>query len=106
LLALVITLAASAQVNLVGYWNPIFDEDWLERIPGPDVDDYAGLPITAAAQAGEYVGGVASDASRSASRRQNSPASSRTTLHDSAKLSALLWLMREGRVFSAVENCG
>jgi hypothetical protein len=50
LLALVITLAASAQVNLVGYWNPIFDEDWLERIPGPDVDDYAGLPITAAAR--------------------------------------------------------
>jgi hypothetical protein len=21
--------------NLVGYWNPIFDEDWLERLPGP-----------------------------------------------------------------------
>jgi glyoxylase-like metal-dependent hydrolase (beta-lactamase superfamily II) len=41
---------ASAQVNLVGYWNPIFDEDWLERIPGPDVGDYAGLLITDAAR--------------------------------------------------------
>ena len=53
-LALTITLAivapVSAQVNLVGYWNPIFDEDWLERIPGPDVGDYAGLPITDAAR--------------------------------------------------------
>lgn len=42
--------SASAQVNLVGYWNPIFDEDFLERIPGPDVGDYAGLPITDAAR--------------------------------------------------------
>jgi hypothetical protein len=36
---------ASAQVNLVGYWNPLFDEDFVERIPGPDIGDYAGLPI-------------------------------------------------------------
>jgi hypothetical protein len=54
LLVLAITLAvvtpASAQINLVGYWNPIFDEDWLERLPGPDVGDYAGLPITDAAR--------------------------------------------------------
>lgn len=41
---------AAAQLNLEGYWNPIYDEDWLERIPGPDVGDYAGLPITDAAR--------------------------------------------------------
>ena len=53
-LMLVATFAgppASAQhLNLSGYWNPIYDEDWLERIPGPDVGDYAGLPITDAAR--------------------------------------------------------
>jgi glyoxylase-like metal-dependent hydrolase (beta-lactamase superfamily II) len=26
--------------------GPIFDEDQVERIPGPDVGDYAGMPIT------------------------------------------------------------
>jgi len=41
---------AFAQLNLVGYWNPLFDEDFVERIPGPDVGDYAGLPITDAAR--------------------------------------------------------
>ena len=51
-LAIVLAAAApaSAQINLVGYWSPLYDEDWLERIPGPDVGDYAGLPITAAAR--------------------------------------------------------
>jgi hypothetical protein len=41
---------ASAQLNLVGYWNPLFDEDFVERLPGPDIGDYAGLPITEAAR--------------------------------------------------------
>jgi hypothetical protein len=36
---------ASAQVDLSGTWSPIFHEDQVERIPGPDVGDYAGLPI-------------------------------------------------------------
>ena len=36
---------ASAQVDLTGMWAPIFHEDQVERIPGPDVGDYAGLPI-------------------------------------------------------------
>ena len=36
----------SAQVDLSGIWAPIFHEDQPERIPGPDVGDYAGLPIT------------------------------------------------------------
>ena len=34
-----------AQVDLTGMWAPIFHEDQIERIPGPDVGDYAGLPI-------------------------------------------------------------
>jgi len=45
-MALAVARPASAQINLIGYWNPLYDEDWLERIPGPDVGDYAGLPIS------------------------------------------------------------
>jgi glyoxylase-like metal-dependent hydrolase (beta-lactamase superfamily II) len=46
--ALVLTAVATpafAQVDLTGMWAPIFHEDQIERIPGPDVGDYAGLPI-------------------------------------------------------------
>ncbi len=42
---------ASAQVDLAGIWAPLFHEDQVERIPGPDVGDYSGLPITDAARA-------------------------------------------------------
>lgn len=42
--------AASTSVNIVGNWDPIFHEDRIERIPGPDSGDYAGLPITDAAR--------------------------------------------------------
>ena len=41
---------AAAQLNLVGYWNPLFHEDVDERIPGPSIGDYLGLPINAAAR--------------------------------------------------------
>jgi hypothetical protein len=41
---------ALAQVDLSGVWTPIFHEDQVERIPGPDLGDYAGLPITEAAR--------------------------------------------------------
>ena len=41
---------AAAQTNLVGYWNPLFHEDVDERIPGPSIGDYLGLPITDAAR--------------------------------------------------------
>jgi hypothetical protein len=41
---------ALAQVDLSGVWAPIFHEDQVERIPGPDLGDYAGLPITDAAR--------------------------------------------------------
>jgi glyoxylase-like metal-dependent hydrolase (beta-lactamase superfamily II) len=45
LLLIGITPPAFAQVDLTGMWAPIFHEDQVERIPGPDVGDYAGLPI-------------------------------------------------------------
>src|SRR6188768_3903185 len=41
---------ASAQIDLSGIWAPLFHEDQPERIPGPDIGDYAGLPITDAAR--------------------------------------------------------
>lgn len=41
---------ARAQINLIGYWNPIFHEDFEERVPGPSIGDYLGLPITDAAR--------------------------------------------------------
>ena len=41
---------AFAQIDLSGEWNPVFHEDQPERIPGPEIGDYLGLPITAAAR--------------------------------------------------------
>jgi glyoxylase-like metal-dependent hydrolase (beta-lactamase superfamily II) len=40
-----LAVPASAQVDLTGMWAPIFHEDFQERIPGPEVGDYAGLPV-------------------------------------------------------------
>ncbi|MGD8809526.1 MAG: hypothetical protein PVG24_07960 [Gammaproteobacteria bacterium] len=39
-----------AQKNLMGYWAPVFHEDFEERVPGPSIGDYAGLPINEAAR--------------------------------------------------------
>jgi hypothetical protein len=39
-----------AQEDPSGEWSPTFDEDWEERIPGPEIGDYLGLPINAAAR--------------------------------------------------------
>jgi len=51
---LVLTALASvpafAQYDLSGEWAPRFHEDQPERIPGPDIGDYLGLPITDAAR--------------------------------------------------------
>lgn len=46
--AVVLARPAAAQVDLTGMWAPLFHEDQVERIPGPDVGDYAGMPITEA----------------------------------------------------------
>ena len=45
LLVIGVASPAAAQVDLSGMWAPLFHEDQVERIPGPDVGDYAGLPI-------------------------------------------------------------
>ena len=37
---------ASAQVSLAGEWSPRYHEDQPDRIPGPELGDYTGLPIT------------------------------------------------------------
>jgi hypothetical protein len=47
---LFVLAAASAQVDPSGEWAPRFHEDQPERIPGPDIGDYLGLPINDAAR--------------------------------------------------------
>jgi hypothetical protein len=50
LLFVLAMLPAHAQVNLMGYWSPIYHEDNDERLPGPEIGDYAGLPVNDAAR--------------------------------------------------------
>ena len=38
--------AVFAQMDMTGAWAPRLQEDFLERIPGPELGDYLGLPIT------------------------------------------------------------
>jgi hypothetical protein len=42
--------AAPRGIDLSGEWAPRFHEDQPERIPGPEIGDYLGLPINAAAR--------------------------------------------------------
>jgi carboxylesterase type B len=51
---------AIAQFDLTGSYNAIFHEDQPERIPGPSLGDYVGLPINESARAFAEAG----DASR------------------------------------------
>ena len=39
---------APAQTDFSGEWAPRIYEDQLERIPGPELGDYLGIPINAA----------------------------------------------------------
>jgi len=39
---------AFAQVNLVGQWSGQYHEDQPDRLPGPELGDYGGLPLTGA----------------------------------------------------------
>jgi len=41
---------AFAQLDPSGEWAPLFHEDQPERIPGPEIGDYLGLPINAASR--------------------------------------------------------
>jgi len=44
-LAVMLATPASAQVSLVGEWSPRYHEDQPDRIPGPELGDYTGLPL-------------------------------------------------------------
>ena len=44
------SLPAFAQVDFSGEWAPRFFEDQPERVPGPELGDYLGLPINDAAR--------------------------------------------------------
>ena len=48
--ALTIGIPAVGQVNLVGHWSGQYHEDQPDRLPGPELGDYGGLPINAAAR--------------------------------------------------------
>ena len=41
---------ALAQVDFSGEWAPRFHEDQPERVPGPALGDYLGLPINDSAR--------------------------------------------------------
>ena len=49
-LSALIGVPALAQVDLSGVWGPTFHEDSAERGLGPELVDFAGLPINAAAR--------------------------------------------------------
>jgi hypothetical protein len=50
-LALLVAAApARAQADMDGVWQPRYHEDQPERIPGPELKDYLGLPINDAAR--------------------------------------------------------
>jgi hypothetical protein len=50
LLAVFASSPAWAQADFSGVWQPRYQEDFLERIPGPELVDYVGLPINEAAR--------------------------------------------------------
>src|SRR5437016_8472471 len=41
---------AFGQVDFAGNWAPLYHEDFPERIPGPELGDYMGIPINEAAR--------------------------------------------------------
>ena len=49
-LLLVTPAATFAQVDFSGQWAPVYHEDNPERIPGPELGDYTGLPLNDAAR--------------------------------------------------------
>src|SRR5687768_5403477 len=50
LVALVASPAARAQMDLAGMWAQRFHEELPERGAGPEIGDYAGLPVNDAAR--------------------------------------------------------
>src|SRR5690348_18252325 len=47
-LAACLSFPAFGQINLSGVWSNRLDEDFPDRLAGPELGDYAGLPINAA----------------------------------------------------------
>lgn len=45
-----VSVPAFAQIDFSGEWAPRFHEDQPERVPGPELGDYLGLPINDAAR--------------------------------------------------------
>jgi len=45
-----VSVPAWAQMDFSGEWVTRVHEDYPERIPGPEIGDYLGLPINAAAR--------------------------------------------------------
>jgi hypothetical protein len=39
-----------AQIDLTGEWSPLFHEDNADRLAGPHIGDYAGIPLNEAAR--------------------------------------------------------
>jgi hypothetical protein len=50
LFAAAMALPAVAQVDFSGEWAPLYHEDNPERVPGPELGDYMGIPINNAAR--------------------------------------------------------
>src|SRR6202035_4062873 len=48
--ALVLCAPVFAQVDFSGSWSPLYHEDLPDRIPGPELGDYLGLPLNNAAR--------------------------------------------------------
>jgi len=48
LAATLVNTAAEAQVDFSGNWVPLFHEDQPERLPGPELGDYSGIPLNEA----------------------------------------------------------
>jgi hypothetical protein len=49
-LLLAAMLAPAQQIDLSGNWSPRYHEDQPERIPGPELGDYLGIPVNDAAR--------------------------------------------------------
>lgn len=47
---LLASAGAFAQIDFTGEWAPVYHEDAPERIPGPELGDYMGLPVNDAAR--------------------------------------------------------
>ena len=50
LCAVLVAAPASAQVDFSGEWAPRLWEDQPERVPGPELFDYSGIPVSEAAR--------------------------------------------------------